>query len=377
EGIEEPLARIGGYTYWMNAARRLTVGSVDNGEKPSVLSAIVKAYTTEGMRLVVNDGMDVIAGAGISRGPRNVLARAYLAAPIGITVEGANILTRSMIIFGQGAIRGHRHARYEMEAVAKGDVALFDEHFWSHVGLVFSSAVRSVVLAVTGGAFAGSPDKGPLGGFYGKLTRMSASFAFMSDVLMASLGGDLKRKEKLSGRLADALAWMYIGSATLKRFSDEGHQKSDLPFAEWSVRLALHKVQEAFVGVIENVPNPLIGLLLRATVFPVGARLAPPSDELGAKVAQALLDDHDARRRLTADIYIPPVTEPGLGRLELALQKVLEAGKVIKTIRKAVHEKKLPKAPLGQLVDKAVEAGIISDEDRKRLGEAEAAREEA
>ncbi len=202
EGIEEPLARIGGLTYVMNAARTLTAGAVDAGERPSVLSAIVKAYLTEAMRQVVNDAMDIRAGAAICRGPRNILANAYQAVPIGITVEGANILTRSMIIYGQGAIRSHPYVQEEMRAVAERDVARFDRAFFGHVGHVVSNAVRAVLLGLTNGRLVRPPVRGKVKRFFGQLTRMSAAFTLISDAAMATLGGQLKRREKISGRLA-------------------------------------------------------------------------------------------------------------------------------------------------------------------------------
>jgi len=217
EGIEEPLARIGGLTYVMNAARVLTAGAVDAGEKPAVLSAIVKAYLTESMRTVVNDAMDIRAGAAICRGPRNILANAYQAVPIGITVEGANILTRSMIIYGQGAIRSHPYTQDEIEAVAEGDLARFDRAFFGHMGHVVSNALRALLLGLTGGMLARVPGNRRTRRYFGQLTRMSAAFSIVSDTTMATLGGALKRREKISGRLADALAWMYFGSAALKR----------------------------------------------------------------------------------------------------------------------------------------------------------------
>ena len=229
EGIEEPLARIAGHTYVMSGARVLTAGVVDAGEKPAVISAIMKAYLTEGMRIVVNAAMDIQAGAGISRGPRNVLAHAYMAVPIGITVEGANILTRSLIIFGQGAIRCHPFVRDEMAAVEDKDLVRFDRAFFAHMGFLVSNAFRSLGHALTGSAFARPGVAGPAGDYLARFTRMSVAFALVSDAAMATLGGQLKRKEKLSGRLADALAWLYLESTTVKKFWDDGKPEADMP----------------------------------------------------------------------------------------------------------------------------------------------------
>src|SRR5690606_11010887 len=238
EGVEEPLARIGARTYLMDAARILTTGFVDAGQRPAVLSAIVKAYLTEGMRLVVNDAMDVRAGAAIMRGPSNILARAHQAVPIGITVEGANILTRSMIIYGQGAIRCHPWAQKEIDAVAAGDLAAFDRALWGHVGFVASNAVRALLLGATGGRLARVPLGGAAGDALRRLSRWSAAFALVSDAAMGTLGAQLKRREKITGRLADALAWMYLGAAAVKRFVDDGRPEAELPFVRWAIEQA-------------------------------------------------------------------------------------------------------------------------------------------
>ncbi len=376
EGIEEPLARIGGLAYVMNAARWLTAAAVDAGEKPAVLSAVVKAYLTEGMRQVVNDAMDIRAGAAICRGPRNILARAYQAVPIGITVEGANILTRSMIIYGQGAIRCHPYVQDEMRAVAQGDVARFDRAFFGHVGFVFSNVARAALLGLTNGRLAGSPVSGPAGSYLRRLSRMSAAFAVVSDTAMATLGGKLKRREKISGRLADALAWMYLASATVKRFVEDGKPARDLPFVAWGCAHALHQIQTALAGILDNFPNRPAAWLLRPVIFPLGRRYRPPSDHVGSAVARGLLEDRAARLALTADIYVPPPDEPGLGRLEAALDEAVAALAVETKIRDAVRAGKLDKAPGDVLLEAAVEAGIITEQERDQVLCADQVRDE-
>jgi acyl-CoA dehydrogenase len=370
EGVEEPLARIGGLTYMMGAARTLTAGAVDAGEKPAVLSAVVKAYLTEGMRAVVTDAMDIRAGAAICRGPRNILARAHVAAPIGITVEGSNILTRSMIIYGQGAIRCHPFAFEEIEAVAAGDRERFDRAFFGHVNFVFSTAARALVQGLCGGRLARPPEAGSAAPWLGRLARASAAFALVSDACMATLGGKLKRREKITGRLADVLAWMYLASATLKRFCDAGRPERERAFAEWACAHALFQCQQALGGVLDNLPNRAAAWALRPLVFPLGRRQRPPSDAQGAAVARALLDDPAARDALTADIYRPSAQEPGLGRLEAALEKAVAALAVEAKIR-------LDREPGAYLAERALEAGVISAEELARLHEADEAREEA
>jgi acyl-CoA dehydrogenase len=275
EGIEEPLARIGGWTYLMSAARILTAGAVDAGERPAVVSAIAKCYLTEGMRAVLSDAMDIRAGAGICRGPRNMLARAYVAAPIAITVEGANILTRSMIIYGQGAIRCHPYVREEIRALAAGDLAWFDRAVVGHLGFVVANAARAFLLGLTGARLARPQVPGPLAPHLRRLSRMSAAFALVSDAAMITLGGHLKRREKLSGRLADALAWLYLASASVKRFWDEGQPERDRPVLDWVCRHALYQIQSALGGLLDNLPNRLAARVLRWIVFPLGPATAP------------------------------------------------------------------------------------------------------
>ncbi len=377
EGIEEPLARIGGLTYLANAARTLTAGAVDRGERPAVASAIVKAYLTEAMRRVIDDAMDVEAGAAICRGPRNTLASAHRASPIGITVEGANILTRSLIIYGQGAIRCHPYLRDEMEALETHDLARFDRALWGHVGFVGRNAARAFLLGITNGRIARPATKGPLRDILGRLTHMSAAFALVSDGVMATLGGGLKRSEKISGRLADALAWQYLASAAIKRFRDEGELEQDLPFLRWASAYSIFKVQEALLGILENLPSRPVAWVLRRLVFPLGTWHRPPSDALGADVARSLLDGHEGRLRLTADIYLPKDREPGLGQLEAALAKVVAALEVTSRIHEAESAGRIDREPRATRVERALAAGILSEDDRRRLLEADEARDEA
>ena len=233
EGVEEPLARIGGFTYLMSAARRLSCGAVDAGERPSVVSAIIKAYLTDGMRRVLTDAMDIRAGSGIMRGPRNVLSRSYAAVPIAITVEGANILTRSMIIYGQGAIRSHPFVQAEMDSLSSGDTASFDKAFFGHINFFCGNLARVLVLGLTGARLVVTPGSATTRRYYQQLTRLSSAFALTSDVCMLLLGGKLKRKEKLSGRLGDVLAWMYLASSALKQFEDDGRREHDRPLVSW------------------------------------------------------------------------------------------------------------------------------------------------
>ena len=363
EGIEEPIARIAGKTYLMDAARRLTAGAIDDGQKPAVISAIVKRYLTEGMREVITDAMDVQAGAAISRGPRNVLAAAYGSVPIGITVEGANILTRTLIIYGQGAIRCHPFVQSEMRAIAERNLAAFDRAFFGHVGHVIGTSLRVLWHGLTGAAFASAPIPGPTGEWFRRLTRLSAAFALTSEFAMATLGGSLKRRERLSGRLADALAWLYIGSATLKRFVDEGQPERDVAILRWSMTHACNEIETALVGVMDNLPNRPVAWLSRAVTFPFGLWHRPPSDRLGETVARAVLEDRSLRDALTAHIHVPPATEGSLGRLEAAYVAVVAAQPAERKMKEAVRAKRLPRIEGEALLDAALKAGVLAPEE--------------
>lgn len=376
EGIEEPLARIGGYTYLMNATRTLTCGAVDAGEKPAVLSGIAKAYLTEGMRQVLNDAFDIRAGAAICRGPKNILGRGYIGVPIAITVEGANILTRSLIVYGQGAIRSHPYIQEEMAAIAAKDVAQFDKAFFGHAGFAVTNMARALVMGLTGGANAPTPRNGEEATHYRRLTRFSAAFAFISDMSLASLGGSLKRREKISGRLADALAWMYLASASLKRFDDEGRRITDQPLLDWSCETALNNVENALIGVIDNFPNRAAAMMMRGIVFPRGTSTKPPSDRLGAQVAEGLLDDGVLRKRLTSEIYVPALQEPGLGRLEAALDQIVAAAPAKAKVKKAVRAGQIDAGPADAVYQRSADAGVIDASELFALKQADMIRDE-
>jgi len=339
EGIEEALGRIAGLTYTMDAGRRLTCAALDQGEKPSVVSAILKYYNTEGMRTVVNDGMDIIGGKGICMGPNNFLARPYQAIPVGITVEGANILTRSLIIFGQGAIRCHPWLMDEITAASLPNkqeaLENFDEALMGHVGYAIQNGARSLFHGLTKGVFANSPVDGPNAKYYRRLARMSAAYSFLADFAMLFLGGGLKRKEMLSGRFADGLMHMYMASAVLKRFEDTGQPQADQPLLEWSVRHALFETQVALDQILRNFPNTPIGLVLRGIVFPLGRRYRTPNDKLTQACARILLSESEARDRLTEGVYLSNDPEDLTGSVEYALRCVLAADPVERKLKDA------------------------------------------
>lgn len=378
EGVEEALARIAGYTYMMDAVRVMTAGAVDLGEKPSVISAIAKYNLTATMRQVVNDAMDVQGGSGICLGPRNLLGRVYQAIPISITVEGANILTRSLITYGQGAIRCHPYVLREMRAVADSDreqgARSFDQALFGHIGFTISNAIRSLWLGLTGGRMYLTPVSGPTGRYFQKVTRMSAAFAICSDFAMLVLGGSLKRREKLSGRLADVLSQMYLVSAILKHYEDQERQIQDLPLLRWSCDQALFKIQTSLDELIGNFPNRWASSLLRLLVFPLGRRYRPASDRLGHQVASILLSPSTVRDRLTAGVYINEDTDQAIGRIEHAFQLIVGAETVEKRLAKARREGQVSGHDDATLLIEAIKAGILSSSDAEMLKLAAAAR---
>ena len=339
EGIEERLGRIAGLTYTMDAGRRLTCAALDGGEKPSVVSAMLKYYNTESMRTVLDDGMDIIGGKGICMGPMNFLGRAYQAVPVGITVEGANILTRSLIVFGQGAIRCHPWLMKEIEAASlpNREEALerFDGALRGHIGYAVQNGARALFHGLTRAGFASAPLGSENAKYYRRLSRMSAGYAFLADFAMLFLGGGLKRREMLSGRFADGLMHMYMASAVLKRFEDTGRPAEDRPLMEWSVRHALFETQQALDQILRNFPSTPIGLVLRALVFPLGRRYRTPNDRLTQACARLLLEPSEARDRLTEGVYLSADPEDVTGSIEHALGATLAAAPAAKKLRES------------------------------------------
>ncbi|MEO1401077.1 MAG: acyl-CoA dehydrogenase [Cyanobacteria bacterium J06635_1] len=379
EGIEEPLARIGGLTYLMDAARLYTCGAVDKGEQPAVVSAIAKYHFTELSRQIINDGMDILGGAGISRGPRNLLANIYSATPIPITVEGANILTRSMIIFGQGAIRCHPAVFDEIVALSENDLAGFDQAFWRHLGLIVRNGTRANLMSLTKARFVLTPAKGETVRYYQKLAWASASFAILADLAMLGYGGRLKRHEKITGRFADILSWMYLGSATLRRFEAENQRPEDLPLVHWAMQYSFAQIQQGFEGLFENLEMPVVGTLLRIIAAPWW-RLNPighfPSDQLGHQVAR-LLQSPEPRHHLTVGLHVPVEAEQALGRLERAYELTLQALPIFKKIKAAVRSGQLVVEKPDDLIETALRSGLITGAESDLACQAEAARTDA
>ncbi len=371
EGVEEPMARIGGMNYVLDAAREFTCGAIDRGIAPPVVTAISKYQTTEAYRRSINDGMDIIGGAGITRGPRNTLAHGYIAAPISITVEGANILTRTLMIFGQGALRAHPYAYLEVKAAESNDVKAFDTAFWGHIGHVVRNTFRSLLLSMTRGYLAVGFSGGKLNRYYRRLAWTSASFAIMADIAMGTLGGSLKLKEKITGRYADILSWMYLSYAVMRKFEHEGSRKEDWPFVKWALEYSFQQIQLAFDGIFSNIKVPGATWLFKKVIgswSKINSLGVGPSDDLGQEVAKLMLIPGEQRDRLTDGIFLgASEKEDGVAKLDWAMKLVFDAANIERKIKKAIKKKELPKKRVSTLIDEAVSKGIISASEKETL----------
>lgn len=368
EGIQEAMGRIGGMAYRLEASRISTANAIDLEVKPSVVTAIAKYHMTEMSRKILIDSMDIHAGRGVILGPRNYLGRAYQGAPISITVEGANILTRNLMIFGQGAVRCHPYVFDEMQATADEDKErgfnTFDKVLTSHIGYGVSNFAKAFALSLTDGRVSKAPITGETAHYYQQLNRMSAGLALTSDIAMLMLGGDLKRRESLSARLGDVLSHLYMSSCVLKYYQDNGQQAADLPYVQWCLEDSLYQMQEAFLEFFRNFSNKAVGFALKNVLFPYGAGFKRPSDELVQKLAINMMKDNEIRDRLTSSAYVGNTQDDPTGKMELAFKAVLKAAPVEKKIKDAM-KKGVISASLPELerVDAALMAKAISKEE--------------
>lgn len=345
EGIEEALGYIAGYTYMLEATRIMTAGAVDQKIKPSIASAIAKYHMTELSRHVVDHAMDVHAGHAIQVGPRNFLANVHMAVPISITVEGANILTRNLIIFGQGAIRCHPYILKEVELITAEtpNTKELDKTLMSHIGYFAGNLLRTLAYGLTGGKFIITHAKNKrIHKYLQQLTRMSAALALLADASLILLGGSLKRRERISARLGDIMSNLYIGSAVLKYYADNDRPKEDLDYVCWSLQLALYNIQNAADGLLNNYPNKWVGKLLRAIIFPLGAAYSHPKDKLQKTLLSAMLEPNALRDRLTKYCYIDPDQDDLCHRLDTAMAKASAADPIARKLHKAVQGGKIP-----------------------------------
>jgi acyl-CoA dehydrogenase len=367
EGVEAALARIAGHAYATSALSRMTATAVDLGEKPAVPSAIAKYHTTEMAREVVRDAMDVHGGKGVILGPRNYLGRGWQGIPISITVEGANIMTRNLMIFGQGAIRCHPYVLREMQAARIENPAerieLFDALLFGHAGYSIRNAVRSLVLGLSFGKFTIVPHDRKTAKYYQKLSRYSASLAFVSDVAMLTLGGKLKQKEHISARLGDVLSHLYICSAMLKRFESQGRPAADQAILAWAFHNAIYQIQLALRLVVDNFPNRYMRAMLRFVVFPFGRRERAPGDRLTHKVAQLLLAPSDTRDRLTDGVYRSATSDHPVCFMERALPQVIHAEPLERKLHKALRHGEVKGITWDDQVRNAVEKSVLTREE--------------
>jgi len=395
EGVEEPLARIGAKTYALDAMRRFTLAALDKGLKPPVVTAIMKYHATEMGRTVINDAMDIMGGAGISLGQRNLLGEGYVATPIGITVEGANIMTRTLIIFGQGALRCHPYAFDEVRTLEAKNVPGFDKAFWGHISHVVRNLCRSILLSVTRGYLASAPSgvhpKTKV--HYRRLQWASATFAILADVAMGTLGGQLKMKEKITGRFADIFSHMYMSTAVLRRFVEEGQKEEDLPYVQYFLKYSMAEIQKSFDGIFDNLKLPGLRWLMK-DVFGAWSRInsigSQATDGWSNLISTSMMTASDQRDRLTNGIYWVGEKSHGMqtvldrlakndqtARLEHAFSVVSRADAAEKKIRSAIKAGSIPKKKGQAAWDEALAKKIISQDEYKLLSEADKVRYDA
>ena len=376
EGLEEPLARMIQTAYVNEAARGVTAAMVSRGEKPSVISALMKYQTTERMRAAVNDAMDLHGGRAICDGPHNYLQAAYQAVPVSITVEGANILTRTLITFAQGALRSHPYLYKEIKACqhtdSKQGLADFEPALLGHIAFSISNVTGALFHNVTGGYFAAAPAHATATAhWYKQLSRASRSFALVADLTVAVLGGGLKTKQKITGRLADALSELYIAACTLKRFEDDGQPPADLAIVDFALHNALYKFQEALRGTIDNFPNASVRGLMKVCVLPLGARFRPAPDWLGHKIVSLVMQPGDVRDRLTRDIFISKNVNDATGLLEVTLEKVIQAEEAEKKLDRAIRKGEIRRFHGIDWIGDAFKKGVVTEAEATLLREVE------
>ncbi len=382
EGVQEALGRIGGLTYQLEAARCLTTTALDQGQSPGVVTAIAKYHMTEFARIIMNDAMDIHAGKAIQMGPKNYLAHAYFGIPVAITVEGANILTRNLMIFGQGATRCHPYVLDEMAAAADPDtqkgLEAFDHLLLKHAGYTLKNAGLTFFHALTGSFFTNVPASGKTRPYYRQLTRMSCALAFYADLAMLTLGGDLKRKESLSARLGDVLSHLYLASATLRYFEAQGSQASHWPFVTYALDRNLYCIGQAFSGLCKNFPNPILGSIIRFWLFPLGNRYTGPRDRDASAISKALMQNSTVRDEITHLCYYKQNEHDAMFIMERAFQEMLAAEPIEKKIKQAQKQGQLPRKQTRETtLAQALSEGVITQEEKNLLDQADLHQKEA
>jgi acyl-CoA dehydrogenase len=377
EGVEEALAMIGGYTYMINAGVKFAVAAIDRGDKPAVASAIMKYHATELGRKTINHAMDIHGGKGICLGEHNYIGRNYEAIPISITVEGANILTRNLIIFGQGAIRCHPYVLAELKAAQdsnqKRGLKNFDRALFQHLGFTISNKVRTFFLGLTSARFVSTPVCS-VSRYYQHFTRFSSALAFLADFCMFWFGGNLKRKERISARLGDILSLLFIGSGVLKQYAEQGYPELDKPFVDWSCQYLLFSLQRQINVLLQNFPNRWIASMLHFLIFPFGKHFVEPSDKLDHAVADLLLNPNEARTRLTEGLYLSGIENNPLAVLEDALHKVIAAEPLEKRMKEALAHIQIQGTSFAEQIKACLARGVLNESEAALVRAAEEAR---
>lgn len=375
EGIEEPLARIAANTYMIDAALTMTLAAIDHGAKPSVAGAILKYHTTERARQIAIDAMDIHGGKGICLGPNNYIGRGYQTVPISITVEGANILTRNLIIFGQGAIRCHPYVYEEMKSITENDLKAFDKAFWGHASYLLSNLTQSIVYSFTGARMTHLSLNG-MRRYYQLIHLYSSNLAFLSDFSMIMVGANLKRREKISARLGDVLSDLYLASAVLKRFQQEGELEEDKPLVDWCCQELFYHIEQAIQGVITNFPVRWARGVLKLIMQPLGLHRKKPSDILGHKIAELMMEPSEFRTRLTRYVFAEAIDNCPLGRLESAFHAICEVEALEKCVSDAFKQGKLKSLLMIEQIKEAEALKLLTHNEATRLTKAELARQE-
>ncbi len=377
EGVQEALAKIGGYTYMVEASRIMTAHALDIGKKPSVVTAVAKYHMTELCRQSVTHAMDILGGKGVIAGPSNFIFNLYQVQPIAITVEGANILTRSLMIFGQGAIRCHPFVQKEMLAAGlyeqEPEKALdsFDDAFFSHIRYFVKNLAKSTFMGLTGAWLVIPPKRDPMSRYFQKLTQMSTALALASDVAMMFLGGKLKLKERLSARLGDVLSHLYLSTSVLKYYYENGAKEIDQSHAQWAIEYALHESEEALLSFYRNFPFKSVGMLLRLLTCPFGFGCSEPSDKLSQDVSLKMMEDTELRARLTCHVFLGE-NDSGKTQVELAFKKFFEVSPLLAKIDTAIKSKEIDRnMNMQERLKTALDKGIITPEEKKKLIEFE------
>ncbi|QLE78848.1 acyl-CoA dehydrogenase [Francisella sp. Scap27] len=368
EGVQEKLAETAGLAYIANATRQFTVAAVDSGIRPSVASAIAKYHLTEMGRTTINNSMDIHGGRAIIMGPNNYLAIPYMATPIGITVEGANIMTRNLMIFGQGAMKCHPYIRKEIESLMNDDEKKFTDNFKGHFKYMAHNGARTLWYGLSGGFTAPSYNS-KFKRYYRYISHMSTAYSYVNDISITVLGAGIKRKERLSARLGDIMSYLYMGSAILKYYKDAGEPASDDIFVDWGIQHCLYQAQQAMLDLFRNFPNRLFATKMKLFVFPYGKKFRRPSDKLEAQICKSLISNSETRQAMKAQCHIPNDDNDPVGRVENAYLASLEIADIKKKIIEAIKVGKLPKANWSNCVDDAMESKIISEKEASSVNE--------